>query len=194
MAKKLYFNKCIINSNNKIKTTWNLAKSITNRKTTSNNLNQMNIEGRLSGNPLTIANAFNSYFISAVENILEKYPKEYNVNNNTDALYYLQQNINRSFPNIKFKNITSHEIEKIINSLKCKNSYGDDEISVKILKISEPFIISPLTFIANKMLYTGIFPDRMKYAVVKPLYKKRGKSNFSNYRPISLLTSFSKDA
>jgi hypothetical protein len=32
----------------------------------------------------------------------------------------------------------------------------------------------------------------MKYAVVKPLFKKGNKSKTSNYRPISILSSFSK--
>jgi hypothetical protein len=32
----------------------------------------------------------------------------------------------------------------------------------------------------------------LKYAVVKPLFKKGDRSNISNYRPISLLSSFLK--
>jgi len=35
------------------------------------------------------------------------------------------------------------------------------------------------------------FPTRLKYAIVKPLLKKGGKVIIANYRPISLLTSFS---
>jgi Notch-like protein len=38
----------------------------------------------------------------------------------------------------------------------------------------------------------GIFPDRLKYAVVKPIFKKGDRSNITNYRPISMLSSFSK--
>jgi hypothetical protein len=85
-----------------------------------------------------------------------------------------------------------YETEKIIQYLKCKNSYGYDEISSRILKISTPYVLSPLTYIFNKILSTGTFPERFKFSEVKLLYKKGDKNEVSNYRPISLLTSFSK--
>jgi len=43
-----------------------------------------------------------------------------------------------------------------------------------------PFISSPLTHICNKSLYSGIFADRLKYAVVKPLFNKGDKSKISS--------------
>jgi hypothetical protein len=86
-----------------------------------------------------------------------------------------------------------YETEKIIHSLRCKNSYGYDEISSRILKLSTLYILSPLTYIFNEILSTGIFPDRLKFTEVKPLYMKGDtETEVSNYRPISLLTSFSK--
>jgi hypothetical protein len=39
---------------------------------------------------------------------------------------------------------------------------------------------------------SGVFPDRLKYSIVKPVHKKESRRNPANYRPISLLTSFSK--
>jgi Notch-like protein len=73
-----------------------------------------------------------------------------------------------------------------------KNSYGYNEISTKILKLSCPFIRSPINYIRNKMLSWGVFPDRLKYATIKPLHKNYDRCEVSNYRPVSLLTSFSK--
>jgi hypothetical protein len=55
-----------------------------------------------------------------------------------------------------------------------------------------PFIISPLTYICNKSLTTGEFPVHLKYAEVKPLFKSGKNTELSNYRPISVLTLFSK--
>ena len=84
------------------------------------------------------------------------------------------------------------EIGKIIHSLECKDSYGYDEISSRILKISALYVLSPLMYIFNKILSTGIFPDRLKFFEVKPLFKKDDITEFSNYQPISLLPLFSK--
>jgi len=44
----------------------------------------------------------------------------------------------------------------------------------------------------NMTLFTGVFPDRLKYAIVRPLFKKGNKNYISNYRPVLILTSFSK--
>jgi hypothetical protein len=50
----------------------------------------------------------------------------------------------------------------------------------------------PLADICNVSFASGIFPDRLKIAKVKPLYKKGNTGEFQNYRPISLSSVFSK--
>jgi hypothetical protein len=40
--------------------------------------------------------------------------------------------------------------------------------------------------------FKGIFPERLKYATIVPVYKKGDKNIVTNYRPISTLTSFNK--
>jgi hypothetical protein len=93
---------------------------------------------------------------------------------------------------MKWQYASTQEITRIIKSLKMKNSSGYDEISSRIIKVSLPFIISPLTYICNAIFSTGVFPDRLKFAIIRPLFKKGEAQNVANYRPISLLTSFSK--
>jgi hypothetical protein len=185
-AKKMYFDALIQKSNNKIKTTWNLVKSLLNNKT---NTNMNNTNDNI--NNQNTANAFNSYFASVADNIINNSRKTNSVYSDC-PLEYLRLNCNQ--PNFSFtlKNTTAHEINKIIQSMKPKDSHGYDEISIRILKMSAPFILSPLTYIFNKILDKGIFPERLKFSEIKPLYKKGNAADFSNYRPISLLPSFSK--
>ena len=76
--------------------------------------------------------------------------------------------------------------------MQSKNSHGYDEISVNRLKFSSPYINSPLCHICNKIYSSGIFPERLKYAVTKPVFKSGDRSDVSNCRPISLLPAFSK--
>jgi Notch-like protein len=66
---------------------------------------------------------------------------------------------------------------------------GNDEVSTRLLQVGATFISSPLCSIVNKSLFLGIFPYRLKYSIV---HKRGDKNNVSNYRPISLLTEFSK--
>ena len=49
-----------------------------------------------------------------------------------------------------------------------------------------------MTHLINKSIHQGIFPDDLKIAKVFPVYKSGDKSNISNYRPISVLSFFSK--
>ena len=48
------------------------------------------------------------------------------------------------------------------------------------------------TFICNKSLEEGVFPDEMKCARLVPLFKSGAKDKFTNYRPVSLLPQFTK--
>ena len=59
-------------------------------------------------------------------------------------------------------------------------------------KSLSPYISSALVILINESFTTGIFPDKLKVAKVIALHKKGASDNLSNYRPISLLSIFSK--
>jgi hypothetical protein len=88
--------------------------------------------------------------------------------------------------------VTTGEIISIICSLKSRTFSGYDGISSEILKLCSMTISQPLSYICNMPIVTGAFPDHLKIAVIKPLYKKGDKVDMANYRPISMLTVFKK--
>ena len=91
-----------------------------------------------------------------------------------------------------FSSTSASEILSIVNGLKTSESVGIDEISTKFLKQTISTIALPFSNIINACISRGTFPDNMKLARVTPIYKSGSREEFSNYRPISILNSFSK--
>jgi len=161
----------ILESANRSKTTWNIVKTVTNKRTCTNNKSPILINNITTNNPSSIADAFNTYFSSVAENLISDLSLKKDTSIVKDHTFYLRLNCTQSFPSLRLYNTTTHEINKIIQSLKSKDSHGYDEGSSRILKISAPFILSPLCYIFNKVLVTGTFPDRLKFSENKTLFK-----------------------
>ena len=88
--------------------------------------------------------------------------------------------------------VTVSEVGQVINSLKSNSSAGFDEIPMSLVKQCLCYFIKPLVHIYNVSFQTGIFPDMMKKAKIRPLFKKGDRQDIQNYRPISILSAFSK--
>jgi len=179
------------------KTTWdivNMETGKTNNKM-NNIIDKLQFGDELVDDCTKIAEIFNQHFTSIAKvNVVNTNYKTSSANNRyaPTPICYLFQSFNHMFSNFKLMPLSTKDIRNIIKSLITKNSHGYDEVSTKLLKLSSPFILSPLTHICNKSLTLGIFLDHLKYSEIKPLFKKGDKLNISNYRPISLLSSFSK--
>jgi len=63
---------------------------------------------------------------------------------------------------------------------------GLDKVSVKMLKCISKLVVDPLVYIYNLSIEQSIFPDTLKVADVKPLFKNGDKSVMSNYRLIGI--------
>lgn len=105
--------------------------------------------------------------------------------NNMDStmpIHYLLQSFKSSFPNTELKLLSTREVKKNYHkSLKLNNSQGYDEVSIKLLKISSLFIISPQTQnVINH--YHQEFSRPFKILRNKHLFKKGEKQNISKYR------------
>lgn len=161
-------------SDNKSKCVWSIVNEIKGQ----NNLNR---DTKLEGDPETISNDFNNYLINIAPQLtaqLKDFPYIHDIRENDKSMFV--------------KPVSKKEIIDIVSNLKNKMSSGDDGVPTAIIKFCILSIIDPLWHIINNSLRFGVFPDKLKVAVVKPLHKKGNTLLFENYRPISLLPSFSK--
>jgi hypothetical protein len=95
-----------------------------------------------------IADTFNNYFISIANTVSATVTNDKNeTSTNKIYLKYLNNSFKKPFSKIKWNYVTTYEVTKIIKSVKEKKACGYDEVPIKILKLSAPYIISPITYI-----------------------------------------------
>ena len=92
----------------------------------------------------------------------------------------------------RFSKIMEDQVKRIIRSMPSKSC----ELNVMpliILKQILPSVITRITKLINGSLEKGVFADKWKTAIIKPLLKKVGLELIcKNYRPISNLSFLSK--
>jgi hypothetical protein len=174
----------ISKSDNKIKS-WNIIKCESEKLHLTEQIPSVLINSEKVNDPQIIADAFNTFFLQTTED-LSLHQEE------SDVISFLKKPFPRKFPGIKTIPTTKTETKSIIHSLKAENSSGYGGITSKILEVCSSRISYPLTHIYNHSLLTEIFPNRLKFSIVRSLYKKGDKTNLSNCRQISVLTTFSK--
>jgi len=70
LLKQLYYNKLLVNSTNKTKTTWNIINNNIKRNTSSNAISSIRVNGTVSNCNQIIAVTFNKYFATVAQDIL----------------------------------------------------------------------------------------------------------------------------
>jgi len=99
----------------------------------------LNIDGMSITNHHTIVSALNKRFTTMPSiitcNIMaSNCPTKSSLNQNNNS-FSLKNVYQPSFPSIKFPYTSAKEIENIIKSLHSSNSFGYDEVSMKLLKL-----------------------------------------------------------
>ena len=147
-------------------------------------INKARFPQNVSIDPTMIANTFNNFFANVAGNITKSIPRT-----RKSPMDYLG---NRNEHSFFMTQILPMEISGIISSLKTGKSIGPNSIPTKLLKVLCPHICSSLSDIINESFQSGTFPEKLLLAKVIPLFKKGCPLTASNYRPISLLSVFSK--
>ena len=188
IAKKDYFENQFIKYKNNVKMTWQTINQVLQRIKSKGRLpdtfREKNKDVSFS-DPVVITNRFNEYFVSVGPNLAKKSPKD----DTTTFKKYLKGNYKES---MFAEPITEYEIITEIDQLKSNKGAGHDEFNAKLIQTIKPEISKPLTHIFNLTFQSGLIPDSLKIALVTPIYKANENFLFENYRPISVLTCFSK--
>lgn len=83
-------------------------------------------------------------------------------------------------------------LHECVKKMKPSLSSGHDGIPSVLLKAYSAIFIPILVHIFNNCVKTEVFPVLWKTALVVPVHKSGSRTSVSNYRPISLLCTFSK--
>ena len=89
-------------------------------------------------------------------------------------------------------NIDKLDVEKGLYMLKPKYNFGIDQIPYYLVKDCRAILVEPLTYLFNLSLKTQTFPNDWKLAKISPLLKSGDDSRIENYRPVAVLSAFSK--
>ena len=183
IAEREHFNKILNDNRTNLKKSWKIIKEVVNRSNNKTTTYKFNIGRKLISDPNVIANSFNNFFSNIGKNLALKIPMSHN-----DPLKYMQNSNKNS---IFINNAECEEVINIIKLLK-PSTTGPDGINSNIIKNSYDYFINPLVHILNLSINQGIFPDELKLANITPIYKTGDNSLINNYRPISILSVFSK--
>ena len=184
-SKRNFYDSKFESAKGNLQSTWKLIKEVINKRKTKLRLPTIfNFNGKELSDPLTIANKFCEYFTNIGPNLASKI-KPSNIIPET----FLTNRINET---IFLEPVTEDEIIKLSTSFKSGKSPGFDGGHMADIKSSIDSLAKPLSYIFNLSISTGTVPNNAKIAKLIPIYKSNCHTEFSNYRPISILPAFSK--
>lgn len=164
-------------SDNKCKATWNIINK-NKLNFPAEDIRKIKVGHNTITDPQKIAQAFNDFYIDQIKPITGDKPSIANICSNVNSIF--------------MSPTTSKDINKIIKNLKNKSSTGNDDICTKVIKYVAETISPILSHIMNLCIEQGIFPAKLKTAIIKPMFKKLDKENMTYYRPIALIPIIAK--
>ena len=177
-----YYNNIIVNNKSNTKKIWRVIKEVINKNKDEKVTDSFKIGNTISNDPHIISNCFNRFYINigpSVSNGIEE--------TGISPLSY----VNECDQSIFLYNCDENEIISIIKNLN-NSCPGYDGIQTDVLKKTCQSFIKPLVHTINLSIIHGYFPNELKVARVSPIYKSGDPMEIKNYRPVSILSVFSK--
>ena len=182
-AKENYYRILFINNKKNSRIIWSTFKDLLGKNKEMNILQKVRIGDSDITDENQIANAFNSFFSSIGPNLDINLPHI-----NKSHSDFMPPTVPQSF----FLNPTTpDEICGLLLKLKKKKT-DINSVPLSILMKIRHLICFPLSRLINLSFLSGVFPDRLKIAKIVPIHKAGQLDDINNFRPISILPTFSK--
>ena len=154
-----------------------------NKAKQSVKLDRLEYDNHTITNTKDIANTMNDFFVNIGPQLSKHFTNDYAFKS------YLK---NRQMNSLYLHPTNTSEILEIISKLDNNKAPGDDEISGKILKCCPALFSELISHLANVVMTTGKYPNKLKMGKVVPIFKKGNRLDPTNYRPINLLSTINK--
>ena len=189
-TKQVYYQSEITKVKSNPKKLWRTLNNIINVKKNINTIKEIKLQNETNNSiikdPKKVGNKFNHFFTTIGSKLSRQITPPANHQNYTKST---QCTISNSF---FLREMTISDVLKYISQLNPKKANKSDCIPTIIIKNCALTLAPFLTKIYNRCIKDGTFPDTLKSAEVHPIFKKGDKSLMTNYRPISILSAFSK--
>lgn len=169
------------------KTMWKNINQVLGRpKKSKTTIEKLTVDERTYTDTTEIANILNKHFSTVGARTADTISvRPYSDINYYNTLFYNYTTIQDEYTN-------HEEVIQIISRMKSGKSPGCDGITPGFLKRHKKSLATPITLLFNKCMENGTYPDILKTARIVPLYKGGSKTEVTNYRPISLLSTIGK--
>ena len=206
-AKRSYYENLDLKDITDSKKFWATVKSLFSNKIKSTEYITLEENGKIISNDKELARIFNEFFVNIVPNLdintnhsflintdnesdpIEKAIAKYKNHPSIISIKKFMENSDSSF---SFQHVPKDKITKTIEMLDPKKVVQSNDIPTKLIKSFSVFFSDYIYINLNKCIKDGEYVEDFKKAEVRPLYKKDGRKEKSNYRPVSILSNVSK--
>ena len=182
-SKTEYYNMQFAKYKDNLKQTWKLIGTLVKRKTKGQTFpTRITHNNRTFTQEKDIAELFNNFFVNIGPTLAKEIKTDH-----TDPLQYIESTPSNSF---YLAPVTQTQVFTLFAGL--KENKASLIVPNKLIKLATEQLSAPFTEIYNESILSGEFPEIFKISKVTPIFKSGSLSELGNYRPIAVISPFSK--
>ncbi len=166
---------------------WKAANAILNGSNNHELPDSLTVDGNMISGGKNLAEAMNRFLVDKIAMIRSR------AGSNSDESS-VDTSTHHAAPAFRFKFPNTSYVERSIDTLSNTPATGVDGIPTAVLKAAKRVIAPAVAHLIRRSFVTSRIPTIFKKAIVRPLYKGKGKNpkEVASYRPVAILPALSK--